>query len=461
MSAVRISSLDSLLLAAEEQGAYAHLGWVAVFSAPDGVPDGLFEALARRIGERIERAPQLRWKLASVPLGLQRPQWVQDRQFSVERHLFRAPGALAPMIDEIFSIPLRRDRPLWELWLCEEPERGRFALIGKLHRCVLAGSGAEQLRAIVLDSARARGRGASKAGTVGAEASAERLLLGGLLDLAGENLRLARRSLGAARSPLRSARSGALAVRGGLARARGLLEAGRRPAAPRVRSSLRSLLMGEHSREQLETVARACGTSETEVFLAALSGALRKQSTRADAHPLEALLVSEQPERNGRPRAGRGMRATTLELPTEEEHALARLYRVRDQLGRCARWSLLEAESLLAKIAALLPGPLRVARTDVLPTPRPADLLILELPGLERSAALFGCPLVGFHPIAPLTGSHELSIALTRVNGSIAYSIHSDRAAGARARSVASAIERSLEELHADARALLGARHRG
>ncbi|HLI31204.1 MAG TPA: wax ester/triacylglycerol synthase domain-containing protein [Solirubrobacteraceae bacterium] len=458
MSSARISTLDSLLLSAEQHGDYAHLGWVAVFSAPDGVPQGLFEALAKRIGERIERAPQLRWKLATVPLGLQRAQWVEDAHFSVERHLFRAPGALAPMIDEIFSIPLRRDRPLWELWLCEEPEHGRFALIGKVHRCVLAGSGAEQLRAVVLDNARARGRARGKGGAVGSEASAERLLLSGLRDLADENLRLARRSLGALRSPLKSARGGALALRGGLRGARGLIESGRRGKAPRIRSSLRSLLVGERSRGDLETVARACGTTETEVFLAALAGALHRQTPRADAHPLEALLVSERPERRGPSRAALRTRATVLELPTDEAHALARLYRVREQMSRYARWSRLEAESLLLKIAALLPPPLRPGQESVVAGARPAEVLVVELPGPERSAAVLGCPLMHFHPIAPLTAGHELSVALTRINGSIAYSIHSDRAASPRARAVAASIERSLDELHEDAQALLAVR---
>jgi diacylglycerol O-acyltransferase len=458
MSAARISTLDTLLLAAEEQGDYAHLGWVAVFSAPEGIPSGLFDALAKRIAERIERAPQLRWKLASVPLGLARPEWVRDRQFAVERHLFRAPGSIDSMAEEIFSIPLRRDRPLWEIWLCEEPEQGRFALIGKVHRCVLEGSGAKQLRAIVLDGAKGPRRGVRQADRACAEVSAEHLLLRGLRDLAEENIRLAGRSLRAARTPLASARRGAWAIGGGLERARGLLKGARQPAAGRDRSSLRSLLVGERARADLETVARACGTSETEVFLAAVAGAMRKRPTREEVEAPEALLVSEEACGHRHGKATARMRATTLELPTEEEHALARLYRVRDQLTRYARWSLLEAESLLAKLTALMPAPLKGIGAGVSPTPKSADLLIVELPGPEHTATLFGCPLKCFHPIAPLAGSHELSIALSRSNGSITYSIHSDRAAGARARALAAAIERSLDELHADARALLGAR---
>ena len=77
-------------------------------------------------------------------------------------------------------MPLRRDRPLWEMWICEDTERERFALVGKTHHCMVDGLAAVELASLLLDPtpepgplrarrlarrARARRRAAARAGS--------------------------------------------------------------------------------------------------------------------------------------------------------------------------------------------------------------------------------------------------------------------------------------------------------
>ena len=61
-----------------------------------------------------------------VPFAQARPRWVDDERFDLRYHVrhtaLPAPGSeyeLQVLAGRVFSQPLRRDRPLWEMWLVE------------------------------------------------------------------------------------------------------------------------------------------------------------------------------------------------------------------------------------------------------------------------------------------------------------------------------------------------------
>ena len=87
-----------------------------------------------------------------------RPVWTDDPAFDLDAHLHRtalpAPGGddeLFEAIARIAEVPLRRDRPLWEMWVIEGLERGRFALVAKIHHAAVDGIGGAQLMCGLLD----------------------------------------------------------------------------------------------------------------------------------------------------------------------------------------------------------------------------------------------------------------------------------------------------------------------
>jgi hypothetical protein len=72
---------------------------------------------------------------------------VDDERFNLRYHVRRArlphPGdaaALKELAGRILSEHLDRDKPLWELWIVEGLEGGRFALIIKIHHCMVDGA---------------------------------------------------------------------------------------------------------------------------------------------------------------------------------------------------------------------------------------------------------------------------------------------------------------------------------
>src|SRR5256885_216810 len=102
---------------------------------------------------RLPRVEPFRRKLASVPLNLHHPVWVDDADFDLDYHLHRvglpSPGAmeqLGDMAGDIASRKLDRSRPLWEMWIVEGLENGNVAVVAKMHHCTIDGvSGANMM----------------------------------------------------------------------------------------------------------------------------------------------------------------------------------------------------------------------------------------------------------------------------------------------------------------------------
>ena len=75
-----------------------------------------------------------------------RPRWVDDERFDLRYHVrctaLPRPGTeheLRVLAGRVFSHHLRRDRPLWEMWLVEGLDRGRFAILSKTHHALVDG----------------------------------------------------------------------------------------------------------------------------------------------------------------------------------------------------------------------------------------------------------------------------------------------------------------------------------
>src|SRR5215210_639173 len=147
----RLSPLDASFLAVESAAAPMHVGWVATF---DRAADGpRYAELAEHIAARLAPARRYRQKLAPVPLGVHEPEWVDDADFDPSEHLLHARGRdLDALVDDILSSPLPRDRPLWQMWIADELDGDRWALIGKAHHCMVDGTAVTELGKLLLDA---------------------------------------------------------------------------------------------------------------------------------------------------------------------------------------------------------------------------------------------------------------------------------------------------------------------
>ena len=93
----------------------------------------------------LHRIPRYRQKLAWIP-GENHAVWVDDPHFNLDYHMRHTrlprPGTerqLKYLVSRIVEQPLDRSRPLWEMWIVEGLEGDRFALVNKIHHCMIDG----------------------------------------------------------------------------------------------------------------------------------------------------------------------------------------------------------------------------------------------------------------------------------------------------------------------------------
>jgi len=146
-----------MFVAGETDSIYQHVALLAILDA-SASPEFDFKHFRQHCIERVSLVPQFRWKLHSVPMGLDRPYWVEDRQFSFDHHIkhiaLPAPGDKATLCEvaaHLYCKHLDRTRPLWEMWLIEGLEDGKYAYLQKFHHCMMDGEGALKLMATLCD----------------------------------------------------------------------------------------------------------------------------------------------------------------------------------------------------------------------------------------------------------------------------------------------------------------------
>ena len=158
----RLGQQDAMFLYSEKPRAPMHLCSFH-FYAPD--PNGhrlTFDEFREHVHSRLPLARLLRRKLVRVPLDLDYPYWVEDRDFDLDYHVrhvtlegdrdWRAVWDLAAALH---SIPIDLHRPPWELYLIdgidhvEGYEPGGFAMLIKIHHCAIDGiAGIELMNAL-------------------------------------------------------------------------------------------------------------------------------------------------------------------------------------------------------------------------------------------------------------------------------------------------------------------------
>src|SRR4051795_4723054 len=158
----RLTAVDTQFLDLEDGRNLGHVAFLTTVD-PTTAPGASIDAgdLCRVVGERLDRLPPFRWKLAPVPFGVARPAWVDDPDFDLSFHvreLALPPGgddhALAEQVARIVSRPLDRARPLWELYVIHGLPDGHVALLTKMHHAAVDGASGMEVLSVLFDAAR-------------------------------------------------------------------------------------------------------------------------------------------------------------------------------------------------------------------------------------------------------------------------------------------------------------------
>lgn len=135
-----------------------HVGGLNVVQLPVGYPVDFYEAYKATIASRMHLIPFMHSKLASLPLELDRPFWVNDDHVDIDYHVRREtvpkPGGmkeLEELVARLHSGLLDRTRPLWEFYVIEGLQSGEIAIYTKIHHAAMDGASSQALVCTMYD----------------------------------------------------------------------------------------------------------------------------------------------------------------------------------------------------------------------------------------------------------------------------------------------------------------------
>ena len=146
----KLSAMDASFLYLETPEMPMHVGSMAIFRLPEGYQGDFFEEFKAMIASRLHIAPILKSRLEKAPLDIDHPSWVEDDQFDIDRHIFRASlpaprdrATLERIVGWMHAKLLNRARPLWEFYVFEGMKDNEIGLYSKMHHaCIDGGAGA-------------------------------------------------------------------------------------------------------------------------------------------------------------------------------------------------------------------------------------------------------------------------------------------------------------------------------
>ena len=144
----RMSGADALMIYLDRAEAYNHTIKLQILD-PSEDPEGWsWLRFKRTMASRVGLVPRLRQRYLRVPLGINHPVWVEDPAFDIDYHLRRvgcpAPGTaveLCELVCELYAHPLDHTRPLWQIWVIEGLPDGRIAVLLLIHHALTDGIG--------------------------------------------------------------------------------------------------------------------------------------------------------------------------------------------------------------------------------------------------------------------------------------------------------------------------------
>ncbi len=458
----QLTSLDAQFLAVETPRIHGHVSGVLILD-PSTAPGGVLSlaTLQELILERLPLIPVFRWRLAEVPFGLDHAYWVDDPDFDIDFHVRELalvpPGdqsQLEEQVARIFSRPLDRSRPLWEVYLIHGLERGRVALMTKVHHAVIDGLSGAEILGSLLDLT-PEGRPAPEPlpddGPERMPTQVE-MLVRGLLGLPQYPLRLMRSIPKALPNfeevGIFSMLPGASKVGAAGRRLEGLIRrdgtvSGRHVDAPphtsfngRI-SAHRRIVFGQMRLDAVKDVKNSYGVTVNDVVVSICAGAVRRwllKHREIGRKPLIAQIpVSvRSPEEQGT--FGNRILLNGVPLRTDIADPVDRLRATHEALAEMKDRNQALPATLLQDANNFIPPALftRAARLTFAfasnPRLRPMwNLVISNVPGPQFPIYCAGARMEAIYPVSVITDGLGLNITVMSYDGELNIGIVADR----------------------------------
>lgn len=436
----RMNALDVWFLNVEDSCDMLHIGSVGVFEGPPPSYPELLDLTERR----LPQVPRYRQRVKRVPFDLARPVWVDDPDFSLPYHVrhtaLPAPGGpaqLQALVSRLMAQPLDHRRPLWENWLVEGLGDGRWALITKVHHCLVDGVAGTGLIGRILSAAPDDEPGAWQPWTPAEEPATPGLVGTAVSERFGEVGDLVRGAGSLLRRPARLARTVA-------SRARGAVELLR--ISDLTPSTSLNGPIGPHrnwtwvttSHEDVRRIRTALGGTHNDVALAAITRGLRdllrERHELAGVDVVRTLVPVSIRAEDEHGQLDNRVAAIFADLPVGEGDPVERLRLVRGEMRRRKEAGGTDAVALLVDGTGLTPpwtlrlGMAAITRVFQRTGQRMVNTVTTNVPGPPIPLYLLGRRLEEIYPYVPIAEAIRIGVAIYTYDGQVTFGLTGDQA---------------------------------
>ena len=451
----RLTGLDSSFLHLEDGPAHMHVASTTVFEGP--APE--IEELREHILSRLHLVPRFRQKLKFVPYGQGRPIWIDDPQFNMDYHVRHTalpePGSeqqLRTLAARIFSQRLDRSKPMWEMWLVDGLDGGRFGIVTKSHHCLIDGVSGVDITTVLFDTKSDAPSPTPEDWVPGPEPTDAEVLGRALAERATTPAEAMR----GVRAVFRQPRRVAEALLGGLESVGALARAG--VAAPDSPfnveiSPYRRFAWVRGDLDDYKRIKNTVGGTVNDVVLAAVAGALGR-FLRARGHAttgleLKAMIPISVREADQHGDLGNKVSMMNATLPVGIEDPAERLRAISAGMGDLKESKQAVGATLLTELADFAPPTILSQAGRLQSRQRFFNMVVTNVPGPQFPLYLMGRELEAMYPMVPLAKRQAVCFGIMSYNGQVNFGLIGDYEAMPDLDSLAHDLTESLAELKA------------
>jgi len=432
-----LSGQDATFLLWETPSLHMHVACTQIFElGPLATPEGGvdFDEFKRFTKSILHRIPRYRQKIKWIPIE-ERPVWIDDAHFSIDYHVRHTslpkPGSedqLKTLAARIMEQQLDRDRPLWEIWVVEGLSHDRFAIITKIHHCMIDGSSGVDISQILMRTTPDRTIVEGPRYIPRPEPTRRELLLDATRDRIGLPLR-------ALRSFREFRREAGNLIDEVALRTRAIRDAIANQSSNASPTPINGDL-GPHrlfdwwsvSLADVKALRRALDCTVNDIVLTVVTGAFREFLARRQVRP-EDLDFRVQAPVSVRTEAERGklgnrVSAWLVRLPLDEpdpQKQLERIYTTTQELKHSHQ--ALGVDMILS-VVELMPNALLSLGAQA--ASGTMNSIVTNVPGPQFPLYALGAEMLAVYPQVPLLLNVGLGIALVSYNGRVCWGFNAD-----------------------------------
>ena len=450
----QLTGVDTGFLNLETATSFGHINSLSIYKPPADDPDfDPYGTFRDQVESKLGLLEPFRRRLVEVPLGLDRPYWINDPDFDLDFHVrhIGVPGEgsdaqLGDLVGRLIGRPMDRSRPLWEGYVIEGLASGNFAVLLKLHHATIDGAAGAEMLAMMLDPDT---KEVDRYWEPEAEPSTAELL--------------ARTAYGIAKTPAKGIRLQAKLLNeiGQVTRNQGITSVARTlqqgipgPAGDLIRSVLRvpdrpeeqdqvpllprvggprtpfNASITAHRRfafrsvpfSHVRAIKSELGATVNDVVMAVCAGGLRRYLEHHEALPEENLIAMVPVSiRTGEETEKWSNRVSAIfaDLPTTIDDPIQRVEDVHQSMAAAKEQHDLMPASTIADLSDLAPPALAVraarlaARTRLADrTNPPANLVLSNVPGPRSPLHLADAELLHYYPVSTVIDGQGLNITV-------------------------------------------------